>query len=71
MKIGFARTSTVEQVAGLEAQERELRTAGAEKVFSERVTSVARRDQLEVALDYCREGDVLIVTKLDRLALDG
>jgi DNA invertase Pin-like site-specific DNA recombinase len=35
------------------------------------VSSVARRDQLEVALDYCREGDVLIVTKLDRLALDG
>jgi len=37
-------------------------------VFSERVSSVARRDQLEAALDYCREGDVLIVTKLDRLA---
>jgi hypothetical protein len=37
MKIGYGRTSTVEQIAGLEAQERELRTAGAEKVFSERV----------------------------------
>jgi DNA invertase Pin-like site-specific DNA recombinase len=68
VKIGYARTSTVEQVAGLEAQERELRSAGAEKVFSERVSSVARRDQLEAALDYCREGDVLLVTKLDRLA---
>ena len=71
MKIGYARTSTVEQVAELEAQERELRSAGAEKVLSERVSSVARGDQLEVALDYCQEGDVLIVTMLDRLALDG
>jgi DNA invertase Pin-like site-specific DNA recombinase len=68
VKIGYARTSTVEQVAGLEAQERELRSAGAEKVFSERVSSVARREQLEGAIDYCREGDVLVVTKLDRLA---
>lgn len=68
MKIGYARTSTVEQVAGLEAQERDLRAAGAEKVFSERVSSLAKRDQLEAVLDYCREGDILIVTKLDRLA---
>ena len=68
MKIGYARTSTVEQVAGLEAQERELQSAGTRKVFRERVSSVARRDQLEAALDYCREGDVLVVTKLDRLA---
>src|SRR6185312_14719664 len=44
MKIGYARTSTVEQIAGLEAQERELRTAGVEKVFSERVSSVAKRE---------------------------
>jgi DNA invertase Pin-like site-specific DNA recombinase len=68
MKIGYARTSTVEQIAGLEAQERELRAAGAEKVFSERVSSVAKREQLEAALEFCRYGDVLVVTKLDRLA---
>jgi DNA invertase Pin-like site-specific DNA recombinase len=68
MKIGYARTSTVEQIAGLEAQERELQAAGAEKVFSERVSSVAKREQLETALDFCRAGDVLVVTKLDRLA---
>src|SRR5690348_4864875 len=68
MKIAYARTSTVEQIAGLEAQERELLAAGAEKLFSERVSSVAKREQLEAALDYCREGDVLVVTKLDRLA---
>ena len=68
MKIGYARTSTIEQIAGLEAQDRELRTAGAQKLFSERVSSVAKREQLEAALEYCREGDVLVVTKLDRLA---
>src|SRR5262245_48257350 len=68
MKIGDARTSTVEQIAGLESQEWELREAGVEKVFSERVSSVAKREQLEAALDFCRKGDVLVVTKLDRLA---
>jgi DNA invertase Pin-like site-specific DNA recombinase len=68
MKIGYARTSTVEQIAGLEGQEWELREAGVEKVFSERVSCVAKRDQLEAALEFCRKGDVLVVTKLDRLA---
>jgi DNA invertase Pin-like site-specific DNA recombinase len=68
MKIGYARTSTVEQIAGLEGQEWELREAGVEKVFSERVSSVAKRAQLEAALEFCRKGDVLVVTKLDRLA---
>ena len=37
----------IEQIAGLEAQDDELRTAGVEKVFSERVSSVAKREQLE------------------------
>lgn len=68
MLIGYARTSTVEQLAGLEAQERDLKSAGADKLFSERVSSVAKRVQLDAAIDYCREGDVLVVTRLDRLA---
>lgn len=68
MKIGYARTSTVKQLAGLEAQHRDLKSSSVEKVFSEQVSSVAHRDQLEAALDYVREGDVLVVTKLDRLA---
>jgi DNA invertase Pin-like site-specific DNA recombinase len=69
-KIGYARTSTFDQKAGLEAQERELREAGCTKLFIEQVSSVdvARRDQLNAALDYLREGDTLVVTKLDRLA---
>lgn len=68
MIVGYARTSTVEQVAGFEAQERDLRTAGAEKVFAEQVSSVGDRPQLEAALDFVREGDVFAVTKIDRLA---
>jgi DNA invertase Pin-like site-specific DNA recombinase len=68
MLVGYARTSTAGQQAGLEAQERELRAAGCEKIFSEQVSSVAQRQQLEQALDYVREGDGFVVTKLDRLA---
>src|ERR1700688_652081 len=68
MLVGYARTSSIGQIAGLEGQERELQAAGCEKVFREQVSSVAKRDQLEAALDYVREGDSLVVTKLDRLA---
>lgn len=38
MKIGYARTSTTEQMAGLEAQERELKAAGCAKVYSEQIS---------------------------------
>jgi DNA invertase Pin-like site-specific DNA recombinase len=68
MLIGYARTSTVDQVAGLEAQLRELEGAGCTKLFFEKVSSVAQREQLDAALDYLREGDFLVVSKLDRLA---
>jgi DNA invertase Pin-like site-specific DNA recombinase len=68
MQIGYARTSTLEQVAGIEAQKRDLEAAGCNKVFAEQVSSVAQRDQLEAGIDYLRDGDSLVVTKLDRLA---
>ena len=68
MLVGYVRTSTVEQQAGLQAQHRELETAGTEKLFSEQISSVAKRIELERALDFIREGDTLVVTKLDRLA---
>ena len=68
MIIGYARTSTIEQEAGFDAQVRDLTAAGCERVFSEQVSSVAQREQLEAALDFVRDGDVLVVTKLDRLA---
>ncbi len=61
MLVGYARTSTVEQHAGLEAQVRDLSAAGCDKVFEERVSSVAHRAELAAALDYVREGDTLIV----------
>lgn len=69
MLIGYARTSTVEQDAGLEAQERDLKALGCHRVFSEQVSAVAStRPQLEAALSFAREGDVLVITKPDRLA---
>lgn len=68
MKIGYARTSTLEQVAGFEAQLNELNSAGCEKIFNEQISSMAKRDQLEHAISFAREGDLLIVTKIDRLA---
>src|SRR6185437_800568 len=45
-----------------------LKAAGCDKIFAEKVSSVAHRTQLEAAIDYAREGDTLVVTKLDRLA---
>lgn len=66
--IGYARTSTTEQLAGLEAQRRDLTAAGCTKLYEEQVSSVAPRVQLEALIDYVRDGDVVVVTKLDRLA---
>lgn len=68
MRVGYARTSTLEQTAGYEAQIRELEVAGCEKIFKEQVSSIAEREQLAAAFDFIREGDTLVVTKLDRLA---
>src|SRR6476660_3527637 len=68
MIVGYARTSSLAQMAGLEGEDRELRAAGCDKIFREQVSSVAERQQLEAALDYVREGDSFTVTKLDRLA---
>ncbi|WP_433850384.1 recombinase family protein [Brucella pseudogrignonensis] len=68
MIVGYARTSTAEQNAGLEAQLRDLRATGCTKIFSEQISSVAARTQLEQALEFVREGDSLVITKLDRLA---
>jgi DNA invertase Pin-like site-specific DNA recombinase len=68
MKIGYARTSTADQKNGIEAQITELQRQGCERIFSEQISSVAERKELDVALDYLRDGDTLIVTRLDRLA---
>lgn len=66
--IGYARTSTVDQIAGLDAQVTELESVDCTRIYREQVSSIAERQQLTSALDYLREGDTLVVTKLDRLA---
>ncbi len=68
MLIGYARTSTAEQEAGLEAQRRDLTAAGCDRLFSEHMSSVGERQELKRALEFVREGDTLVITKIDRLA---
>lgn len=68
MIVGYARTSTLTQIAGLEAQERDLRAAGVEKLFIEQVSALGDRKALADLIDFVREGDSLIVTKPCRLA---
>lgn len=66
--VGYARTSTLEQQAGFEAQLRQLQELGCKKVFQEQVSATGERENLERTLEYIREDDTLVVTKLDRLA---
>ena len=68
MLIGYARTSTTDQQAGFDAQLVELEAYGCERTFKEQVSAVASRSELDIAIDMLREGDKLVVTKLDRLA---
>jgi DNA invertase Pin-like site-specific DNA recombinase len=71
MQIGYARTSTVDQEAGLDAQIRDLKAAGCGErdIYREQVSSRATRPELDLVLDrVLREGDTLIVTRIDRLA---
>jgi DNA invertase Pin-like site-specific DNA recombinase len=52
MIIGYARTSTIDQMAGFESQITELQSIGCEKVFQEQVSSVGNRVQLDAALEF-------------------
>ena len=67
MLVGYARTSTIDQAAGFNDQVKQLRRLGVERIFQEQVSAVGSRPQLEACLDFVRDGDVLIVTRLDRL----
>jgi len=71
MDIGYARVSSTGQ--SLEVQQDQLGTAGCQKVFAEKRsgTSMNGRQALEDAIEFAREGDTLIVTRLDRLARSG
>jgi DNA invertase Pin-like site-specific DNA recombinase len=68
--IGYGRTSTTDRTVGIAGQERDLRAAGAgaTKLFTEQVSSVARGAKLTECLAFLLEGDVLMVTTPDRLA---
>src|SRR6266436_2467345 len=66
--IGYARVSTTDQ--NLEVQESALRAAGCDLIRSEKRsgTTTAGREELRTVLDFLRSGDVLMVTRIDRLA---
>ena len=65
MKVGYIRTSKKDQ--NPELQRKELLAAGCEKLFEEQISSrKADRPELRAALEYVREGDALVVWKLDR-----
>ncbi len=65
MKIGYARVSSSGQ--HLDVQQTALTAAGCEKIYSEKVSGVGQRAELQAALQYLRDGDCLVVYKLDRL----
>jgi DNA invertase Pin-like site-specific DNA recombinase len=66
--IGYARVSSTEQ--DLAVQEEQLRKAGCTVIRSEKRsgTAIKGRTELQTILDFIHAGDVLVVTKLDRLA---
>ncbi|GAA4778840.1 recombinase family protein [Novosphingobium ginsenosidimutans] len=68
MLVGYARVSSVGQ--SLEVQEELLRSAGCERVFAEKKSGTSTKDRVALhdALGFVREGDTLVVTRLDRLA---
>lgn len=68
MLYGYARVSTTDQ--DLTLQEETLKAAGCDLVVSEKVTGTSRegRQELERLLEFIREGDTLVVTRVDRLA---
>lgn len=68
MKIGYARVSTADQ--NLDNQILALEAFGCEKIFKEKLSgkSAENREQLQLSLEFVRQGDVLVITKLDRMA---
>lgn len=67
MLIGYARVSTEDQ--NLVVQRAALKEAGCRRIFEEKVSGVARtRIELLRLLEHLREGDVIVVARLDRLA---
>ena len=69
MKYGYARPSTPDQTAGLAAQVTMLEAAGCEEIIREPASAVGRREAFDILMQHkLRRGDMLVVTKMDRLA---
>ena len=69
MRIGYARTSTSNQKYSLENQIDKLTKNGCEKIFSEEISSLsAKRPAFNSAIEFARDGDILVVTTLSRFA---
>src|SRR6266550_6614156 len=68
MLYGYARVSSVDQ--SLAVQEDALKAAGCQTIRSEKVTGTTRdgRTELAILMDFIRQGDTLVVTRIDRLA---
>jgi len=68
MLYGYARVSSADQ--SLTVQEDALKAAGCQTIRSEKVTGTTRegRTELAILIDFIREGDMLVVTRIDRLA---
>lgn len=69
MKIGYARTSTYDQLYGLDIQLDKLKNVNVEKIFHEHASaSSSKRPEFQKMMDFIREGDELYITSLDRIA---
>jgi len=75
MLIGYCRSSPTEKLdplgldgSGVQNQERVLRGAGCIKFFTDTSETSRKRSEKETALSFMREGDVLVVTSIDRIA---
>lgn len=68
MRVGYARVSTREQTASLDTQREALAEAGCERIFEDVISGArSKRPGLDAARQFVRPGDVLTVTRLDRL----
>lgn len=68
MRIGYARVSTHHQQDSLESQQQTLKNHGCEKIYTDQLSGAkTNRPGLAAALEYARESDTIVVTRLDRL----
>ncbi|NKZ34122.1 recombinase family protein [Rothia terrae] len=67
MKVGYIRVSAYEQKEYLQTQREQLTAHGYKRLFHEIASGAkSKRSQLQAALEYARENDTIVVTRLDR-----